>query len=228
MTPLTQKRKRPNSSKVNLLIALAFHVTAVLAMVYFAAREGLLGTQLKKIAVEMIKEKPPEKPKEAEKPKEEPPRPEPPKMAEAPKMETAKEPMRTTPPALVITAPAVVAPPAEELPSFDFGGGKAVQTSSDTAQLYKGFIEYAIRANWTRPDNIADDYYVAEVEIAVDGGGEISHPIWKRSSGDTRWDDTVRAAIAATKRLNRPPPKNFPARVVVRFDVQDATEAVTQ
>jgi hypothetical protein len=38
----------------------------------------------------------------------------------------------------------------------------------------------------------------------------------------------VRAALAATKSLDRPPPTNFPPRIVVRFDVQDATEPVIQ
>jgi len=211
-----------------MLIALVFHLTIVVALVYFAAREGLLGKQLKKIAVEMVKEKAPEKPKEPERPKEEPPRQEPQKVAEAPKAEPTKETPRTPAPASVTTAPPVVAPPATELAAFEFGGGKAVQTSSDAAQLYKGFVEYAIRANWVRPDNIADDDYVAEVEIAVDRGGGIANPIWKRGSGDRRWDDSVSAALAATTRLSRPPPTNFPARVVVRFDVQDATEAVVQ
>ena len=39
------------------------------ALFYFAAREGLLGKKIQKISVDMVKEKPPEKPKEPEKPK---------------------------------------------------------------------------------------------------------------------------------------------------------------
>lgn len=54
---------------MNLLISFIFHTLIVLAMFYFAARQGLLGKQMKKIAVEMVKEKPPEKPKEPEKQK---------------------------------------------------------------------------------------------------------------------------------------------------------------
>jgi outer membrane biosynthesis protein TonB len=230
MTPQSPARKRRNSSKVNLLIAFAFHAVIVLALVYFAAREGLLGKELKKIAVEMVKEKAPEKPKEPDKPREEAPKPEPARVAETPKLEPRKE-MATTPtpaPSSTVTAPPPVAPPADELPSFEFEGGKAVQTSSDPALLYKGFVEYALRANWTRPGNVVDDDYVAEVEVSVDRGGQISDPLWKKHSGDGRWDDSVRAAIAATKRLNRAPPANFPARVVVRFDVRDATEPVVQ
>ena len=213
---------------MNLFISFAFHSTIVLLLFYFAAREGFLGKQLKKIAVEMVKEeKPPEKPKEPEKPRDEPPKQEPAKIAEAPKADVPKETVPATA-ASVVAAPPAIAPPSEEVPSFEFGGGKAVQTSSDPVFLYKGFVEYALRSKWNRPENIADDNYVAEVEVAVGHGGKLSDPQWKKSSGDQRWDDSVRAAIAATKSLNRPPPTNVPARVVIRFDVQDVTEPIIQ
>ena len=54
--------KKRHTSKVMLLVSFTFHTLIVLTLAYFAAREGLLGKQLKKIAVEMVKEKPPEKP----------------------------------------------------------------------------------------------------------------------------------------------------------------------
>src|SRR5713101_6047749 len=100
MIPQTQPRRRRNSSRVNLLISFVFHSAIVVALVYFAAREGLLGKQLRKIAVEMVKEKPPEKPKEKEpeRPKEEPPNPEARKVAEAPKVELPKGAPQTPPP----------------------------------------------------------------------------------------------------------------------------------
>jgi hypothetical protein len=144
-----------------------------------------------------------------------------------PKVEVPKEVVQAPPAATVEASPAI-APPAGDVAAFTFDGGKAVQTSSDPAFLYKGFVEYAMRSKWVRPDNIADENYVAEVEVAVDRTGKISDPRWKKNSGDARWDDSVRAAIAATKSLERPPPPNFPSRVVVRFDVQDATEPVIQ
>ena len=227
MVPQSQPRKRRGSSKTSLLISFCFHGAIILALIYFAAREGLLGKQLRKITVEMVKEKQPEKPKEPEKPKDEPPKIETPKIAEAPKSEPART-LAQAPAPLAAAPPPLVAPPPAEVPSFDFEGGKTVQSSSDPAILYKGFVEYSLRSKWVRPENIADDHYVAEVEITVDHSGRISDPQWKKSSGDSRWDDSVRAAIAATATLDRSPPKNFPARVVVRFDVQDATEAVFQ
>src|ERR1700722_3905161 len=136
MLPQSQPRKKKNSSKVNLTISFVFHAVLVGVLIYFAAREGLLGKKIQKISVQMVKEKPPEKPKEPEKPKIEPPKVEPPKN-EPPKVEEA----RTPPP----MAPPVVAPPANELPSFDFEGGRQVVSESDPVQLYKGYLEYVLR-----------------------------------------------------------------------------------
>jgi hypothetical protein len=230
MVPQAKHRKRRNSSKVNLLISFAFHAVIVLALAYFAAREGLLGKRLKKIAVEMVKEKPPEKPKEPEKPKVEPPKVEPhkvepPKVAVAPQIEPRK--VEAPPAAAAVAAPPPVAPPATDVPSFVFEGGKAVETSSDPGQIYKGFVEYALRSKWDRPADIADKDFVAEVEVAIDRAGRLSQPEWKRGSGNKRWDDSVRAALAATTSLSRPPPMNFPPRVLVRFDVQEVREFTT-
>jgi outer membrane biosynthesis protein TonB len=222
MLPQSHARKKRNSSKVNLLISFIFHTLIVVVMFYFAARQGLLGKQMKKIVVEMVKEKPPEKPKEPEKPKVEPPK------AETTKVETPKLVEAAPPPAMAVNAPPNVAPPAAELPSFEFEGGKAVETSSDPVQLYKGAVEYLLRSKWNRPDDLPDDKYVAEVDVTVSRSGGISNPVWRKSSGDPKWDDSVRQAIAAVKAMDRPPPTNFPPRVTVRFDVQEETEPVLQ
>jgi hypothetical protein len=226
MMPQTSIPPEQNSPKVNLLISLAFHVAIVLALTFFAAREGLLGKQLKKIAVEMVKEPPPEKPKEPPKPNVEPPKAEPPKIAEVQKLEAAKVDLKETRQAPPVSIASAIAPAAAELPSFEFGGGKAVQTSSDPVLLYSAVVEFALRSNWRRPANVSDDNFVAEVEVAVDHRGHISDPIWKKGSGDARWDDSVRQAITVTRGLERPPPANFPPRILVRFDVQDITEPI--
>jgi len=221
MLPHTQPRKKRNSSKVNLFISFTFHALIILVALYFAARGGLLGKQIQKISVEMVKEKPPEKPK-VEKPKVEPPKVEQPKLAAAPKVEPPKE----APP--TATAPPTVAPPAAELPSFTFEGGKDVETSSDPVQLYKGQVEYALRSKWNRPDKLKDDDYVAEVDISVDHDGQLSHPVWEKESGNKTWDDSVRRALAAVTHMDRPPPTNFPPHIVIRFDVQEDTEPILQ
>jgi outer membrane biosynthesis protein TonB len=222
MLPQSKPRKAKNSSRVNLMISFAFHAVLVLVLFYFAAREGLLGKKLNKIAVQMIKEKPPEKPKEPEKPKIEPPKAEPPKI-EIPKI--VETPKVQTPP---VVAPPVIAPPNSELPSFEFGGGKAVETSSDPVQLYKGYMEYVLRQKWNRPDDEADDDFVAEVVVSVDRQGNIENPTWLKGSGDEKWDATVKQVFNAVKSFDRPPPTNFPPRVTIRFDVQEETEPVLQ
>ena len=118
----------------------------VLALAFFAARQGLLGKQVKKITVEMVKETPPPKPKEPEKPVN---LPKPlPAVAEAPKSappkaEAPKEAAQAPPPA-VSASPVAIAPAAAELPSFQFDGGKTVQTSSDPVLLYKAMVEAAL------------------------------------------------------------------------------------
>ena len=221
MTPQSQPPKEGNSSKTNLVVSLVFHALLVAVLFYFAAREGLLGKKLNKIAVQMIREKPPEKPKEP--PKVEPPKIEPPKVVETPKVvEAAKVP---APPAVV---PPVVAPANNELPDFVFGGGKAVETSFDPVQLYKSYLEFVLRQKWNRPEDEADDDFVAEVAVSVDKQGDISNPTWLKDSGDERWDATVKKVFQLVKNVGRPPPTNFPPRVTIRFDVQEQTEPVLQ
>jgi periplasmic protein TonB len=225
---MIQQRKKRNSSKVNLTISVVFHTALILAVFFFAAREGMLGKKLKQITVTMVpKEKKPEPPKE--KPPE--PKVEQPKVAEAPKPAEIPQPRVETAaaPPPVDSAPAV-APAAASLPAFEFSdGAKDVQVGSNPIQIYGGLIENAIRSRWTRPAEIDDGQFVAEVQVSVDGTGQISNPVFEKGSGNPQWDNSVREAIAATKSLERPPPKGFPEKFIVRFDVQSSqTEPVMQ
>jgi len=221
MIPQSKPKPKKNSSKVNLTISFIFHALLVLGLVYFAAREGYLGKKLQKISVQMVKEKPPEKPKEPPKP--ETPKVEPPKVVETPKFEPPKA--SAPPPS---AAPPVVAPPPAELPSFEFGGGKAVDSESDPVQLYKGYMEYILRDRWNRPDNIADDKFVVDVQVHVDKQGNLSDPVWQNSSGNKIWDDSVREVFNHVTTIDRSPPTNFPPVVVIRFDTMEETEPALQ
>jgi len=214
MIPHTQPRKVKNSSKVNLMISFIFHAILVLVLFYFAAREGLLGKKLEKISVTLIKEKPPEK--KPEPPKVEPPRVEPPKVVDVPK---AVEPPKTSPPP---QAAPIVAPPATEIAGFDPGGGRDVE-SGDPIQVYKSRIEYAFYSKWDRPEDMADENYVAEADVSVARDGSLSGVQWLKGSGNSKWDQTVKAALAAVTKISARPPTNFPPHVTIRFDV--ATEA---
>ena len=220
MIPQSQPKKPKNSSKANLVISAIFHALLLGVMFYFAARSGMLGKQVQKIAVEMVKEKKPE----PEKPKPEPPKVEPPKI-ETPKNEPPKyvEPKVASQPN---TAPPAVAPPATDVPAFEFEGGKAVNSESDPVQLYKGYMEYALRSKWNRPDNLPDDNYVAEVAVNVDKQGNIQQTQWLKGSGDAQWDASVKAVFKAVTQIDRRPPTNFPPNVTIRFDVQEETEPV--
>jgi len=218
MIPQSQPKPKKNSSKVNLTISAVVHGVIIIGLIYFAAREGYLGKKIQTITVTKVQEpkKEPEKPKEE--PKVEPPKVETPKV-DVPKVETPK----AAPPTV---APPVVAPAAVDVPSFEFVGGKTVLSESDPVQLYKGYLEYQIRSKWNRPENMADDNYVAEVSVNVDPQGNLSQPKWLKSSGDERWDKTVKDVFKVITNIDRRPPTNFPPQVVIRFDVQEETEPV--
>ena len=216
MLPQSQPKKKKNSSKVNLIISAVFHAILLGLLFYFAARSGLIGKKLQKIAVEMVHEKKPE-----------PPKPEPPKDVPKP-VELPKPAEPPKPAAPPVAAPPVVAPPAVELPAFDFAGGHTVNSESDPVQLYKGYMEYILRSKWNRPENMDDDSYVAEVQVNVNRQGGISETQWLKGSGNEKWDDSVKQVFQVVKNIDRPPPTNFPPQVTIRFDVQEETEPVLQ
>ena len=218
MIPQSQPKKRKNNSKTDLIISVVFHGVLIGTAFYFAAREGLLGKQVQKIAVEMVKEKKPEPPK----PKPEPPKVEPPKIEipkEAPKYVEPK----AAPPS---SAPPAVAPPAADVPSFEFEGGKTVNSERDPVLLYRGYMEYNLRTKWNRPEDMDDAKYVAEVAVDVDKQGNISHPTWLKSSGNAKWDQTVKDVFKVVQNIDRRPPTNFPPTVTIRFDIQEEAEPV--
>jgi hypothetical protein len=209
-------RKRKPSSKVNLTISFVFHGVMLTALFFFAAHEGVLGKKLQTLTATLVpKEKKPEPPKE--KPAE--PKIEPPKPAEVAK---APMPREIAPaPAAPLAAPPMAAPPSTALPAFEFNdGAKAVQTTTDGNQLYKGLVEYALRSRWNRPEDIQDDAFVAEVMVSVDATGKITKTEWRSGSGNARWDASVKEALTKTKSLSKAPPKGFPSQFLVRFDVE--------
>jgi hypothetical protein len=224
---MIQERKKVNSSKVNLTISFIFHGFLILVIFFFAAREGMLGKKLKQLSVTMTKERKPEPPKEKPpEPKVETPKTEQAKMnVPQPKVDTASAP---PPPAGLV--PPAAAPPAVSLPAFSFSdGAKTVETISDPNGIYKALVEHTLRSRWNRPEDIADDTYVAEIELIIDSRGRVSDSRWLRGSGDKRWDDSVKAVVAQTKTISRPPPKGFPERFAVRFDVETSrTEPLIQ
>ena len=119
-------------------------------------------------------------------------------------------------------SPAADAPPAVEIPG-GFSFGEPV-TQTDPIASYKGYVERTLRNAWQRPAGINDAAYVAEVELRVDPSGNLSAPNWKKGSGDTRWDDSIRTVLNQVKSVSRIRPPGFPDIVLVRFDVVPVDE----
>jgi len=223
--------KLRRTSRWSIAISFVFHAVIVIALAFFAAREGMLGEHLKKITVTMVpREKPPEPPKE--KPPERKPELEPPKVVPPPMPEVVKAappPARPeAPPAAGPSAAPSVAPPPADIPAFDFDGGKPVESSSDPGVLYKSFVEYTLRSRWTRPDGVTDNLFVAEVEVTIGPDGRLLGADWKRGSGNAAWDGSVKQALAATPSIERSPPTGFPRKVLVRFDVEAAAQTTIE
>jgi len=214
---MIQRRKR-NSSKINLTISVVFHSVLIFTVFYFAAREGMLGKKLKQLTVTMVaKEKKPEPPKE--KPVEH--KVEPPKAVEAAKVAAPPKVETATPPPAADTGPAVAPAPAT-LPAFEFDdGAKEVRTVSDPNGIYAALVEHALKSHWNRPEDMQDDSFVAEIELGVEANGKVKEAHWVKGSGNSRWDNSVKEALAATPVISRPPPKGFPDKFRVRFDVEN-------
>jgi TonB family protein len=211
------QRRKGNSSKINLTISLVFHGVLIAGIFFLAAREGILGKRLKELTVTAVREKKPEPPKE----KAPEPKVEPAKQAEAPKASAPAPRVEQASAPPPVEAAAAVAPPAAILPEVDFSdGAKEVVTVSDPKLLYKGLVESALRAHWKRREDIPDATYAAEIELTIDPQGNVTGSRWLKGSPDARWDDSVKAAVAATKVISRPPPKGFPEKFVARFDVE--------
>jgi outer membrane biosynthesis protein TonB len=217
------ERKNKKQSKVSFLVSIVLHVVLAVAIFLLAAREGILGKKMKEITAVVV----PTEKKEPAKPKEEPK----PEVAKVEPKTEAPKPTVAPPSAVTSAAPPPVstaaAPPPAIGADFDFNdGAKAVQTTSDPQALYKQRVEYAFRSRWQKPDGIDDTGYVVEVEVAVSPDGSVTGTNWKRSSGDKKWDETVRDALASTKSVGSKLPKGFPDRFLVRFDAVADTEPV--
>lgn len=238
---------RPSSaarpSWTGLAISLGLHGLVFVAFAWFAARQGMLGEDLKRFTVTVLPARvvppPPSAPSPAVEPAPVPefPPPPPPEVAVHSKESESPPPVpgpatstdtprpsRGSAPEIPRRGDAVARPlfdaPPPAFPGFQIGGAAVVATADTSPRArYQGFVEYVLRAAWRRPKGVADSTFLAVVELAIDAKGQITESTWKRGSGHRAWDDAVRAAVASTRTLGRVPPDGFPPRVEVRFDV---------
>jgi outer membrane biosynthesis protein TonB len=219
-----KNRKKYNSSKVNLTISFVVHGTLIAAVLYFGARGGIFGEKVKTIVAMRVHEKKAEKPK--------PPPPEQAKVEQAKPQETPKTvaiaPPKSTPTTTSVAPPPAVVAPDTTVTSFFDDGAKQV-VSGDPKAVYKGSVERTLRDHWNKPEDLDDEKFVAEVELTIEQTGQITGYQWLSRSGNTRWDDSVKAALSRTPKISSKPPKDFPTKFKVRFDVEmQQTEPLTQ
>jgi protein TonB len=212
---MIQQRKKVNSSKVNLIVSAIFHGVLVLAVFYFAAKEGYLGKKLRAIVAVRTTEKPPEPPKQ--KPPE--PKPEQAKHEETktvsapqPKMDTAAPP----PPAVAAAA----APAAVVLPAMSFDEGAIQVATKSKNQIFRDSVQETLLSRWKRPQNIEDDNYYVDVALTIDKKGNILNSHWINKTGNDQWDQSVKDALDEVTSIGQTPPPGFPSQFVVRFDVE--------
>lgn len=220
------ERHKKKQTKYAFILSVVFHGVLIGVLFYVAAREGVLGKQMRTlVAVSVPEEK---KKPEPQKPKDEP------KPVERPKEEAKAAAPVVAPPPGAATAPpppsesVAAAPPPAIGADFDFNdGAKAVQTSSDPVVLYKGRVEYAFRSRWLKPDDVDDSQFAAEVDVAIRPDGSVAGATWRRGSGNEKWDSSVRDALKNVKEIGGKPPKGYPEHFLVRFDaVAEAAEPV--
>jgi TonB family protein len=230
MSAIDNAPRKRRSSRIGIIVSLAFHAFAIAALVWMA-REGMLGLPAKKLTVRLLQEPEPEKPSLPEIPKpktEQPlqPKPDLPAVVAEPEPVQAAPPPSANPSDLPEPAPLPVAPPAAQAPVlvFDESAHSDAISDANPQARYRSFIEFSLRLRWNRPVDVADATFVAEVEVSVDSEGRVSAPKWKRKSGDPRWDASVLDAIRQTPKLDRPPPEGFPVKVTLRFDVVSEKE----
>jgi len=219
-------RRKRNSPKINLIVSVVLHVLILGAAFFWAAHEGVLGDTMKTITADILKNA---KKAEVKKPDA---KTEETKQAEVQK---AKEEIKAVKAAVASAGPTDVPPPPPAAAVADVPPPALVEMSfgdvvtTDPLVSYKNQVESAFRSKWNRPTDIDDADFAAEVELAVDASGKVTAYDWKAGSGNARWDSSVKQALANLQSINRPPPKGFPDKFLVRFDVVAAEgDAFTQ
>jgi TonB family protein len=202
-----QRRKR-NTAKSNLTLSIILHVILFGFAAWWAANEGMLGKKMQELSVLLVpREKKADKPveKKAEQ-----------KAAEEKKVEETKTtPTKTT---ATETTAKTTAPPPPPPPVID------TSTAPPPPPPAVDVVEKALLGRWQKPSEGDDLNYVVEIELALDASGNITSLDWKKSSGNPKWDDSVKKALNGVKALPSAPPKGFPAKFVVRFDVTTVGE----
>ncbi|MEI7729995.1 MAG: TonB C-terminal domain-containing protein [Verrucomicrobiota bacterium] len=216
-------RRKSSATKTNIIISVVVHVILFLGVGFWAASQGYFGEKAKDLSVSLVRgEKEKVKAAKKDEPKEVVK-----KVDVAKVIEQAKAAAPTTarfvpPPPPVDLGNAAPPPPVIDSGAFVFGD--EILGSADPVANYKTQIENVLRAKWQRPADVADNGFVAEVETRLDTAGKIVSYEWKKGSGNDRWDTSVKQVMAGATTVGKAPPKGFPDKVVIRFDVVEEKE----
>jgi len=214
---MSSERQR-RGSKTSVFFAVgAGHVVVIAALLLLASKEGLIPHNPLTVFFER-------------KPKPESPKP-PTRMPEKPavKPEVVPAPEIAPVPATRQSAQTVVVdraapPPSADgvvIPGFTPEGDVVAGTP---VEAYRSYVERKLKSGWQEPGNINGDPKTI-VELSVTPDGKISTYDLIQSTGDRRWDDSVKGAIKSSEDLGRTRPAEFPERIQVRFDLA-ATETM--
>ncbi|MCC7375551.1 MAG: TonB C-terminal domain-containing protein [Verrucomicrobiales bacterium] len=234
----------PRSRRIGLAVSMVLHGLIIAGLIGLAAREGMLGEDLHRIAVTLVpKPASIEPPPPPSAPPESPPPPnvdatqpsvpdpapeivrEEPSSAPAPVPALTETTSGSSPNAFDIAGVVPAGPTGPAIPGFEIGGAQVTRSDLDASHQFKGYVEHLLRSAWRRPAGLADSNYVAEIDVSIDPHGTLVGTTWRRGSGNAAWDASVRQALSLTRSIGRPPPRDFPASVLVRFDVPTAAES---
>lgn len=221
-------RHKPKQSRLSWLLSLAFHILLVGGLFYFAARQGILGKQMRTLtAVAVPEDKKPEvqKPKEEVKPtaeRREEARVDP---RVAPQQATGNS---ATPPPAAADATVSAAAPAEPTDMVFDDGAARVKTVTDPIALFSGRVEYAFLSRWDKPEDLDDSQFVAEADVTLKADGTVAAAELRRPSGNPKWDDSVRNALGSVKAVGAAPPAGYPTKFLVKFDATIAASEPVQ
>lgn len=210
------QRHKHRQSRTSIVVSVLFHIALVGVVGWLAARKGMLGKVAQDMVAVQVEDKKPEPEKPKEQPKPEVAKVEDPKPTVTPTATPA--PVNDPTPSPANVPPAVDAPAAVDAPEMFIQAAPTGPVITDKIERYRAVIQGAYLAVWDKPPGPDDANYAADVEVTVDSRGRILDPKFVKGSGDSKWDATVKEALAKVKEVGEAPPDKFPQRFTVRFD----------
>lgn len=95
--------------------------------------------------------------------------------------------------------------------------GSAAGTGDEAGSAIGEWLQRAVKAKWIWPDRKRKDLS-AEVEVEFDASGKLSHYNFRRSSGDARFDKSLKDALLKLETLPKPLRKPFKETILFNLE----------